>query len=99
MGAGEGKDTRTDVSTDLERRTLDVGFNLVVPLTSKREGVLPTFGTLSLNGGVGYTNLSDFSSLYDWTTGLSWQPFDGLNLQISYVWKEEAPNLSSLETP
>lgn len=95
----KGRDTRTDVSTNLERRTLDVGFNLVVPLTSKREGVLPTLGTLSLNGGVGYTNLSDFSSLYDWTTGLSWQPFDGLNLQISYVWKEEAPNLSSLGDP
>ena len=90
------EDTRTTTDTDLSRRQLEGGLNVVVPLTSKREGFLDALGSFTLNGSVGFEDLSDFGALMDWTAGLNWAPTSRLNLQATYIWREAAPGLNSL---
>ena len=83
----------------LRRNSLQAGFNLGVPLTSRRDDVLAAIGDLSLNFSGGLTDLSDFGTLYDWTAGLSWSPTDALNLQATYFYDEAAPGLTQLGSP
>ena len=93
------EDTRTAGETQLSRRQFEGGVSIVVPLTSRREGFLDTLGSFSLNGSIGFEDLSDFGSLMDWTAGLNWAPTNRLNLAATYVWREAAPGLSDLGSP
>lgn len=93
------EDTRNDSETQLSRRQFEGGVNLVVPLTSRREGFLDSLGSFTLNGSIGFEDLSDFGSLMDWTVGLNWAPTNRLNLAATYIWREAAPGLSDLGSP
>lgn len=95
----ESADTRTDIGTRLTRGDLSGGASVVVPITSRREGFLDAVGTISLNGQIGFNHLSDFGTLYDWTLGVTWEPFDNLTLTASRIWREVAPGLSALGDP
>lgn len=93
-------DTRSSVGrTSLDRRRASVGANLGIPIASAREGFLGALGELSLNLAAGVDHLSDFGTLADYTTGLSWKPAERLSLQASYIWREAAPSLSQLGDP
>lgn len=93
-------DTRSSVGrTSLDRRRASVGVNLGIPLASAREGFLAPLGELNLNLSGGIDHLSDFGTLADYTTGLSWNPTERLSLQASYIWREAAPSLSQLGDP
>lgn len=81
------------------RGNLSAGVNLGLPIASEREGFLGALGELSLNLAAGVDHLSDFGTLADYTTGLSWSPTDRLSLQASYVWREAAPTLAQLGDP
>lgn len=85
--------------TKLTRRRFEGGLNVVVPLTSKREGFLDALGSISANFSLGFEDLSDFGSLTDWTAGINWSPWSNLDLQATYVWREVAPSLSDLGNP
>ncbi len=95
----ESGDTRSNLDTGLTRRRLSTGTNLVVPLTSRREGFADALGTFTLNLQAGIEDLSDFGVLGDWNAGLNWAPFDGLDLSATYIFREVAPSLSALGDP
>lgn len=95
----ESADTRSAQDAKLTRRRLEGGVNVAIPLTSRREGVLDALGSFTLNGSLGFEDLSDFGSLIDWTAGLNWSPWDNFDLQATYVWREAAPSLSDLGNP
>ncbi len=95
----ESDDTRTLLSSSLTRGNLNGGINLAIPIASRREGFLDAIGDVSLNLSAGFDKLSDFGTLYDWSAGLTWSPFDNLDLSATYVNRESAPSLSQLGNP
>lgn len=95
----ESADTRSLQDVTLTRRQLSTGANLVVPITSRRAGVADALGTFTLNLQVGAEDLSDFGTLGDWNAGLNWEPFNGLALSATYIWREVAPSLGALGNP
>lgn len=93
-------DTRTTSGeTRLKRGDLSAGVNIGLPITSKREKFMGGIGDISLNLTAGMNHLSDFGTLKDWSTGLSWQPTEKLGFNVSYTWKEAAPSLAQLGNP
>ena len=95
----ESADTRSSQNVTLTRRQLSTGANLVIPLTSRRSGVADALGTFTVNLQAGAEDLSDFGVLGDWNAGLNWEPFDGLALSATYIWREVAPGLGALGNP
>ncbi len=95
----QGSDSRTDIVTDLTRGNLNSGINLAVPITSAREDFLGALGDISLNLSAGLDKLSDFGTLYDWSAGVTWAPFDQLDLTATYTNRESPPSLSQLGSP
>lgn len=94
-----GTDSRTDINTDLTRGNLNGGLNLAIPLTSQRDNFLGALGDFSLNLSGGFDKYSDFGTLYDWSAGFTWAPFDQLDLTATYVNRERPPSLSQLGSP
>ncbi|MBU0670381.1 MAG: hypothetical protein KKG32_10050, partial [Alphaproteobacteria bacterium] len=95
----QSSDTRSAQDSRLTRGDLSAGVNVVVPLTSRREGFADALGSISLTGQAGINELSDFGTLTDWSLGLNWQPFDRLNLSATRIWREVAPGLNALGDP
>ncbi|WP_114520427.1 TonB-dependent receptor [Altererythrobacter sp. ZODW24] len=89
-------DTRTALDTQLTRGRVNGGLNVVVPITSRRDDAWAAVGDLSLNLQAGVDHLSDFGTLYDWSAGLTWKPFENLDLQATYVNADAAPSLTQL---
>ena len=95
----ESADTRSATEVTLTRRNLSTGANVVIPLTSRRDEFLDALGDFTLNLQAGVDDLSDFGVLGDWNAGLTWKPFDGLDLSATYIWREVAPGLAQLGNP
>ena len=94
------EDTRSVAGrTVLSRNTFSGGFNIGLPITSRRDNVLGAIGTLSLNFSAGIDQLSDFGALVDWSAGFNWGVTDKLSLQASWIVNEKAPDLASLGNP
>lgn len=92
-------DSRAGSDVTLNRGNISGGFNISVPITSTRDDVLGALGSITLNGQVGFNDVSDFGTLYNWTAGVTWQPLDGLSLQATYVYREVQPTLLQLGSP
>ena len=95
----ESDDTRSALDTRLTRGIIEGGVNVAVPLTSRFEGVLGALGDFAANFQLGFNDLSDFGTLYDWSAGLTWEPFDDLQLGVTYVDNEAPPSLAFLGNP
>ncbi|KWV90528.1 hypothetical protein AUC45_14945 [Erythrobacter sp. YT30] len=95
----ETSDTRTFAESDLTRGTFATGVNLTMPITSRRRGFADALGSFTLNAQIGLDHLSDFGTLGDYTVGLNWTPFDGIDLSATYIEREVAPDLSALGSP
>ncbi|KEO90869.1 hypothetical protein EH31_07475 [Erythrobacter longus] len=95
----ESSDTRSTIAAQLTRRSLSTGANLSIPITSRREGFADALGSFTLNLQAGFEDLSDFGLLGDYTAGLTWAPFDNLDLSATYIFREVAPSLSALGDP
>jgi hypothetical protein len=94
------RDTRSAASAaDLTRGRVLGGLNLSLPLTSRRENTLGAVGDVTLNLSTGYSHLSDFGNLTDWSAGITWAPTAKLGLQASYIVTEAAPTLTQLGSP
>lgn len=94
----ESQDTRSSDDLSLTRRRLDGGVNLAVPV-AERDGFLGAIGDVGLNFSGGFEDLSDFGTLYDWTAGVNWSPFDNLRLSATRIFREVAPSLTNLGSP
>tara|TARA_A100001391_G_scaffold7621_5_gene4915 strand:- start:27906 stop:30671 length:2766 start_codon:yes stop_codon:yes gene_type:complete len=96
----DSEDTRNPgVKTSLNRGQLQAGVNVGVPLTSRDDDFLGAVGDISLNLSAGIDELTDFGSLYNWSTGVTWGLTDKLTLNASYINQEDAPSLSQLGSP
>ena len=94
------RDTRgTGETFKVGRDIFSGGANLVLPITSRREGVLSGVGDISLNLSGALHHFSDFGTLTDWTAGVVWSPFDKLTLNASYIVSEVAPSVGQLGNP
>ncbi len=81
---------------NLKRGDLSAGFNLAIPITSRRENFGAAVGDITLNVSGGLDNLSDFGIITNWTGGVTWGITPKLSLQASYIFNQEAPSLANL---
>ena len=95
----DSEDNRGSPDTQLTRGDAGAGINVVVPITSRREGFADALGSISLTGQAGVNYLSDFGTLTDWTLGVLWTPFDNLTLNASHIRRTTAPGLTELGNP
>lgn len=93
----DSSDTRNvGAPVSLDRRRASGGVSLGVPITSRREDFGAAIGDLSLNLSGGLEHLSDFGTLWNYTTGVVWKPTERLGLQATWVAREAAPTLTNL---
>ncbi len=95
----ESRDTRNTEDVRLTRGDLSTGANLVIPITSRRNGFADALGSFTFNAQAGINHLSDFGTLGDYTLGLTWGVTDKLNLSATYITREVAPGLTALGNP
>jgi len=86
-------------SSSLHRRNVNGQVNFDLPLTSRRTGVLPWMGSLSLNANLAVRRLSDFGTLTEAGGGFVWNPNAAINLIGSYTRDEDAPSVNQLGDP
>jgi len=86
-------------SSSLSRRNVNGQVNFDLPLTSRRTGVLPWMGSLSLNANLAVRHLSDFGTLTEVGGGFVWNPNAAIDLIGSYTRDEDAPSVNQLGDP
>ena len=103
----EGGRTISDSSTrgpnpfdlHLARTNAEGGIALDVPLASRREGVLPFIGELSVNASYRARTVSGFGALHDATYGAAWAPIDGIQLLGTFKQTGIAPDMTQQSAP
>jgi len=97
----DSRETRRGIitTTDLGRDKLSSGINIDIPLADENIDVTEAIGKLSINGNLGYSDLSDFGGLVEYGFGLNWAPFDGLVFTASAIGEEAAPGIAQLGNP
>ena len=97
----DSRETRRGVltATSLGRDKLSTGINIDIPLADENIDVVEAIGRLSVNGNLGYSDLSDFGGLVEFGFGLNWEPFDGLVFTASAIGEEAAPGITQLGNP
>ena len=94
------RDSRTLAApVNLKRGDASAGFNLSLPIASRREHVLDGVGDLTLNLSAGVDHLSDFGTITDWSAGVTWGVTEKLDVSASYIVNQAAPSLSQLGAP
>ncbi len=84
-------------SNSLTRSEASVSGNIDVPLVDSY--MSDWFGKLSVNGNLGYRELSDVGGLLSFGYGLNWSPTDTVTIQASLIAEEAAPGISQLGDP
>ena len=83
----------------LGRTRVESGMAIDVPLASRREGVLPFIGELSVNASVYAREVSGFGRLSDSTFGIAWAPIEGVQLLGTVRRSAAAPDMAQQLTP
>lgn len=84
-------------SVSLTRSEANVSANIDVPLVDSY--MSDWFGKLSVNGNLGYRELSDVGGLLSFGYGLNWAPTDTLTIQAALIGEEAAPGIGQLGDP
>jgi hypothetical protein len=87
----------TDIS--LRRNIMNHSVNAELPLTGRDFGIGSAIGEWSINGNIGYSDLSDFGKLLEYGAGLRWAPARNLTFQASITGDENAPGIGQLGNP
>ncbi|MEP6338704.1 hypothetical protein, partial [Parasphingorhabdus sp.] len=97
----DSRDITDGVTTNssLARNDFNTGFNFEIPLADENIDVVDTIGKFSINGNLGYSELSDFGGLLEFGFGLNWEPLDGLVFTASAIGEEAAPEIAQLGNP
>jgi hypothetical protein len=92
---------RSGVTTDisLRRNIMNHSVNAELPLTGRDFGLGAVIGEWSVNGNIGYSDLSDFGKLMEYGAGLRWVPARNLTFQASITGDENAPGIGQLGNP
>ena len=88
--AGQGSISQT-------RSEASISSNIDVPLVD--DYMSDWFGKLSINGNLGYRELSDVGGLLSFGYGLNWSPTNTVTIQASLIAEEAAPGISQLGDP
>jgi len=91
-------DTGSAQGARLTRSSLRSGVNLVLPI-AEQGGAWGAIGDLSLNLNASLEDLSDFGTLTDWSSGLTWGVASNLTLAATYFVNQAAPSISDLGNP
>ena len=93
--------TRLGVSQSFNdsRNDLNGQINLDLPVTSRRNNVLPAVGDFSLNFNGALNQLSDFGLLKTLGYGAVWTPKTGVNFVVSHTADQVAPSVQQLAGP
>lgn len=83
----------------LNRDNINSAFNVELPLLERGVGALGGIGNLSINGNMGFSDLSDFGTLVEYGAGLRWSPVEGVTVSASIIGDENAPGLGQLGNP
>lgn len=94
----ESADTRSTQDSRLTRSRLRGGVNLAVPI-AEAGGAWGAIGDVTLNLNASVEDLSDFGTLTDWSSGVTWGVARGLTLSATYIVNEDAPSISNLGNP
>jgi len=86
-----------DVSVNQSR--VEGGLTIDVPITSKRENVLPFIGDLSVNLSGRVRNVRAYGTLHDTSYGLNWTPVKGLQFTLSRNITQAVPNIEYASAP
>ncbi|RDV06372.1 TonB-dependent receptor [Sphingorhabdus pulchriflava] len=86
-------------SVGLNRDNINSAFNVELPLLERGVGALGGIGDLSINGNMGFSDLSDFGTLIEYGAGLRWSPIEGVTVSASIIGDENAPGLGQLGNP
>lgn len=93
-------DTRSGLGeVFLDRTRFSGGVTLGVPITSVDEGFGDFLGDITLDLGASINELSDFGSLYAWSSSLNWRPIEDIGFTATYQYRQEAPSLTQLGSP
>lgn len=92
---------RSGITTDvaLRRNIINHSVNVELPLTGRDFGIGSAIGEWSVNGNIGYRDLSDFGQLMEYGAGLRWAPARNLTFQASITGDENAPAIGQLGNP
>jgi hypothetical protein len=91
--------TGTSVRSALQRGDANGQISLDIPLASRKEGVAPALGNLSVNGNFAYRDLSDFGGIKNYGYGLTWSPVEPVTLTASISVDDGAPSQEQLGNP
>lgn len=86
-------------NSSLSRDDTSTGINVEIPLADENTDVSDTIGRLSINGNIGYSDLSDVGGLLEFGFGLNWEPLDGLTFTASAIGEEAAPTITQFGNP
>lgn len=86
-------------SADLSRDVGRVQASFDLPLTSRRNDVLPVLGDLSANVNVALDELSDFGTLTTVGFGANWSPIQAVRVIASFTEEDGAPSIQQLGDP
>jgi hypothetical protein len=97
----EAQSVRSGVLTEreLSRKRGEATGNFNLPIASRRRGVLPMLGELSVNLNGGYEELSDFGALLTVGGGVNWSPVKPLTLNLNFTAEDGAPTIQQLNDP
>jgi iron complex outermembrane recepter protein len=82
-----------DNDVRVNQSRIEGGLTLDVPITSKKNGVLPFVGDLSVNLSGRVRDVRDYGTLHDTTYGFNWTPVKGLQFTVSRNITQAVPNI------
>lgn len=85
--------------TDVRRVTRGASVNVDLPIASASRGVLDTIGSLSANGTIGVSSVSNYGSLLSSNAGLTWTPIAPVQVTASVTTTQTPPAIGLLTTP
>ena len=88
-----------ETSSDLSRSDLNGRVSLDLPITSRKNHVLPAVGDLSLNVNAAVDRYSDFGALASYGYGANWKVRDGVSLLVSMTHDRNPPSVQQLGNP
>ncbi len=97
----DSRSTRSGLvsAADLSRTDVNGRVSFDLPLTSRRNDVLPAIGDLSINVNAAVDRYSDFGALGAYGYGTTWKPRDGISLIFSMTHDRSAPSVQQLGNP
>lgn len=84
---------------DVRRSIRGASVNIDLPIASASQGILDAIGSLSANGTIGISSVSDYGSLWSSNASLTWTPMAPVQVTASVNTAQAPPAIGLLTTP